>query len=105
MNWNFEIHNELKELGKIHCSFCNEKLQDCLVKEPAICCDIINNKGMRVCRSCGVVYGYDFTNEYIDFYNNMYLIRKQSVYHRKYHIENVIRDMIADKSNKPLCES
>ena len=34
----------------------------------------------------------------MDFYENMHRIRKKSIYHRKYHILNVIND-IAQKNN------
>ena len=30
---------------------------------------------------------------YIDFYENMYKIRRRSVYHRKYHIESVLNNI------------
>ena len=43
-----------------------------------------------VCRNCGIVDGYERVKEYVNFYDNMYRIRRKSVYHRKYHIENVI---------------
>ena len=29
---------------------------------------------------------------FIDFYENMYKMKRKSVYHRKYHIENVINE-------------
>ena len=32
-------------------------------------------------------------DEYIDFYDNMYWIRRKSVYHRRYHIQNKIDDI------------
>ena len=40
MNCNLEIHNEFKSMGGICCPFCDEKLQDCLVRESDLCCDI-----------------------------------------------------------------
>lgn len=43
-----------------------------------------------VCTNCGLYYGYDYINEFIDFYENMYKIRRKSVYHRKYHIDNTL---------------
>ena len=67
----------LKNQEKFLAPFCDEELQDCSVKEENLCCDmqdIINDNGMRVCRSCGVVHDYDFT-EYIDFYQDMRWIR------------------------------
>ena len=36
--------------------------------------------------------------KYADFYENRHKIRKKSVYHRKYHIMNVMND-IAQKNN------
>ena len=36
------------------------------------------------------VYGFDYVKEYVNFHENMYKIHRKSVYHRKYHIENVI---------------
>ena len=47
---------------------------------------------MLVCQSCGIVQGYNFVEEYIDFYNRHRLKRK-SVHHREYHINNSILDI------------
>ena len=95
------IHDEIKTMGDIVCPFCfinledsDEKPQDRLAKYD-LCCecqDIINNNGMFVCRSCGIVQGYDSSTEYIDFYESKDRIRRKSVYHRKYHI-NVLTDL------------
>lgn len=80
------------EMGEICCPFCNEKLQAYTVENDTCCdmTDIITDHGMRVCLSCGSVVSQIFENEYIDFYENMYKIRRKSVYHRNYHIENTI---------------
>lgn len=62
-------------------------------KNDETCCDnkeLINDNEKNVCRNCGQVHGYDTVNEFIDFYENMYRIRRKSVYHRKYHIENTL---------------
>ena len=45
---------------------------------------------MLVCKSCGVVQGYNFVEEYIDFYKNRHKLKRKSVYHREYHIHNTI---------------
>ena len=93
---NIELHDELVDSGEIHCPFCDERLEDCSVKKHILCCDmqdIINNNGIRVCRSCGIVHGYEFSNENIDFYENIFKIRRKSVYYRKYHIEKTINDL------------
>ena len=48
--------------------------------------------------SCGQVQDEYFSSEYIDFYENRHKIKRKSVYHRKYHIMNVMND-IAQKNN------
>ena len=57
------------------------------------CCDkpdIINDDNRIVCRNCSLAQGYKQVKEYINFYENIHKIRRKSMYHRKYHIENVI---------------
>ena len=107
MNCNKELHDELKESGDIVCPFCdqkledsNEKPQDRLVKYYS-CCDnqdVITTDGMQVCRSCGVVQGYNYVKEYVDFYKNRHRFIRKSVYHRQYHIKNILLD-IEEKYN------
>ena len=102
MNCNPEIHNELKESEDIVCPFCDQKLEDSnekpkdrLVKND-LCCDnqyIINDDGMLACLSCGVVQGYNYVKEYVDFYKNRHTFIRKSVYHREYHINNAIMDV------------
>ena len=102
MDCNFSIHNELKESGNILCPFCyinlensDEKPQDRLAKYD-LCCEspnIINDNSCVVCQSWGVVQGYDSASEYVDFYNNRHKIKRKSVYHRKYHINNILTDI------------
>ena len=101
MNCNIELHKSLIELGDIVCPFCNNKLdsnekpQDYLVKYDS-CCDrqdIINDNSMIVCRTCGIVQGYEVVKEYIDFYENRHKLKRKSFYQRKYHINNTILDI------------
>ena len=102
MNCNSMIHDEIKTMGDIVCPFCDqnledsdEKPQDRLAKYD-LCCDyqdIINDNGMIVCRSCGIVQGYETAREYVDFYENKYRIKRKSVYHRKYHVNNILMDV------------
>ena len=73
----------------------NKKPSDRLVKYD-LCCDcqdIINDNGSIVCMNCGVVQGYNFEEEYIDFYKNRHRLNRKSVYHREYHINNAILDI------------
>ena len=107
MDCNMDLHEGLIEFGDIVCPFCDlqlidveRKLQDCTAKY-YLCCDcqeIINNNGMIVCRSCGIVQGYETAREYVDFYENRHKIKRKSVYHRKYHINNILMD-ISTKHN------
>ena len=46
-----------------------------------------------MCINCGQVHDEYFAPEYVDFYENRHKIRKKSVYHRKYHIINVMNDI------------
>ena len=92
MNCNKDIHNELINMGKYDCPFCNLQLMEVDVNKDYRCCDnpdIINNSEI-VCKNCGIVQGHDYVKEFVDFYENKYKFRRKSVYHRKYHIENII---------------
>ena len=101
MNCNTDIHDELSDSGEISCPFCdqnlgsNDKPKDCLVANELCCSDqyIEHNNGMNVCLNCGLVHGYNNVTEYIDYYENIYRIHRKSVYHRRYHIENVLNDI------------
>ena len=107
MNCNKDIHDELKESGEISCPFCDQKLEDSnekpkdrLVKND-LCCDdqyIINDDGMLACLSCGVVQGYNYVKEYVNFYENIHRFIRKSVYHREYHINNILLN-IEEKYN------
>ena len=102
MNCNIDLHESLIELGDIVCPFCDfqltyvkQKPQDCTAKYD-LCCEcqeIINNNGMIVCRSCGIVQRYESSAEYIDFYESKHKMKRKSVYHRKYHINNVLLEI------------
>ena len=79
----------------------NEKPKDRLVKND-LCCDnqdVINEDGiLLVCQICGVVQGYNYVKEYVDFYKNRHRFIRKSVYHREYHINNILLD-IEEKYN------
>ena len=45
------------------------------------------------CQNCGLVDHVIYKNDYIDFYENMYKMRKKSTYTRKYHVKNVLTDI------------
>ena len=96
MSCNFQIHEELKNMMESTCPFCDRLLVE-FHKVVESCCseqDIETVNGMNICVNCGLVHGYDFTTEYVDFYDNMHRIRKKSVYNRKYRIENVLNDLV-----------
>ena len=107
MNCNSKIHDEFRNMGEFNCPFCDikledsdEKPQDRLAKND-LCCDcqdIINDNGMLLCLSCGIVQRYESSTEYVDFYENRHKMKRKSVYHRKYHINNILMD-ISTKHN------
>ena len=104
MDCEIGIHEAFIELKQNICPFQlleDEKKCDIIIEEYYLCCDcqdIINDNGMIVCRSCGIVQGYKTAREYVDFYENRYRMRRKSVYHRKYHLNNILMD-ISTKHN------
>ena len=96
MNCNIVIHEELIKEEYIECPFCNKIIGEISVKKE-ICCkykDIIKvDNGMNVCQNCAIVQEYDYVKEYIDFYENKYRMKRKSIYHRKYHINNILMDI------------
>ena len=92
---NSQIHDELKNIEEFTCPFCDKLLIEDN-KEADPCCskqNIANDNYANLCLNCSLVYGYDYVNEYIDFYQNMYRIRRKSVYKRFYHIENTLNSI------------
>ena len=100
MNCEIGIHEAFIELKQSICPFCkqpleNEKKQG-IIEEYYLCCDnqeIVINNGYIVCKNCGVVQGYKKAKEFINFYENLYRIRRKSIYHRKYHLNNILMDI------------
>ena len=96
-----EIHQMLiQEENAINCIFCCKQIQDPGKPKRYFCCSNMKlvKDGYLVCINCGQVHDYLTADEYVDFYENGHKIRKKSVYHRKYHIINVMND-IAQKNN------
>ena len=82
-------------MGKVICPFCEKELQECKAIYE-LCCnnqDMINDNGKIVCQNCGNVDSYNTVDEYIDFYENNRKIIRKSVYHRNYHIKNIIHNI------------
>ena len=98
MNCNSEIHEELVKDGEIVCPFCDMKLIEYEIEnKQEECCEnkeLINDNGMTVCQSCGIVDSYHLVSDCFGFYENMYRITRKSIYHRKYHIFNLINDIV-----------
>ena len=95
MDCNSKSHDELKNMEESTCLFCDRLLVE-VDEVVESCCgeqDMENVNGMNVCISCGLVHGYDYVTEYFNCYENMHKIRRKSVYHRNYHIDNVINDI------------
>ena len=104
MDCEIGIHEAFIELKQNICPFCKQPLEDekkCdIIEEYYLCCDcqeIIINNGYIVCRNCGIVQGYKKAKEFINFYENLYRIRRKSVYHRKYHLNNILMEMSIKK--------
>ena len=100
MNCDMELHEGLIELGDDVCPFCKRTLEDEKPQERLakfdLCCDcqdIINDNGLIVCRSCGIVQGHKTAREYVNFYENRHRMKRKSVYHRKYHLNNILMDI------------
>ena len=81
MNCNEDIHNELKE-SEVVCPFCDQQIDYARKPKDDKCCDnqyIINDDGMLACLSCGVVQGYNYVKEYVNFYENRHRFVRKSV--------------------------
>ena len=86
-----EIHVALKEVGVLEYLFCRYRFMEEKSIKDDLCCDkrdIINDDGKLVCRSCGIVSGFEFARECVNFHQNRYRFIRKSVYHRKYLIKN-----------------
>ena len=100
MSCNKQIHTELISIDEDTCPFCDQLL----VKAEKVvesCCseqNMVNKDGLHTCINCGSVHNSAYYNEYIDVHENIHRIKRKSVYHRKYHIENLLND-ISIKNN------
>ena len=103
MDCNSQIHDELKNMMELTCPFCDRLLIE-VDKVVESCCSKQNMEtvdGTNTCMNCGLVNGYDYVPGYFDFYGNLHRIRKKLVYHRNYHINNVL-DNISCENNIQL---
>lgn len=95
MDCDIEIHNDLINMEKFMCPFCDQHLVE-IKSTPTQCCsnqDIQSIEGIMVCIQCGSVQDSEIVSEPVDFYQDMYKLRRKSVYMRKYRIENVLNDI------------
>ena len=99
------IHDDLIYMDEPECPFCNELL----IKDTSssdLCCEdsqIVEVGGMQVCISCGSVYNSISKSDYIEFYENLFRIRRKSIYIRKYHIENLLNDLLVNQGVELTC--
>ena len=99
-----EIHQKLiQEVDAVNCIFCCKQIQDPGKPKRYFCCSNMKwiKDGYLVCKNCGQVYDNLTANKFVDLSENRHRIRKKSVYHRKYHILNVIND-IAQKNRMQI---
>ena len=104
MSCNSRIHDELKNMMEFTCPFCDQQLVE-VDKVDELCCDeqeLENIDGMNTCVNCGSILGYVFVDKRIDLYENMYKIRKKSVYCRKYYIENVMNSISFELTHEQI---
>ena len=90
----------LNEGNLVQSSFCDEQLEE-IKSVKTRCCNKPNisvDVFKIVCTNCGSVHGFKSANVFVDFYENRHRIGKKSVYHKQYHIMNVMND-IAQKNN------
>ena len=97
MNCDSTLHNGLQEIGEIICPFCEFQF-DSIKKSKyyLFCCDkqdIINDNSRIVCQNCGIVQGFKYAEEYVNFYENRHRFRNKSVYKREYYIDNRLLDI------------
>ena len=99
-NVRYNIHNDLINMGESVCPYCDQILITESNNEAIPCCEdqyIVNNGNVNICLKCGSVHSYNNEPEFIDFYENVYKIRRKSVYIRKYHIENIMNDLLINQ--------
>ena len=104
MDCNTQIHDELKNMMEFTCPFCDQQLAE-VDEVDELCCDeqeLENIDGMNTCVNCGSVLGYVFVDKCINIYENMYKIRKKSVYCRRYYIENVMNSISFELTHEQI---
>ena len=95
MYCNKSIHFYLDKEFSIECPFCYKRIQHPNPQKYK-CCDnmeITNNSSCFICKQCASVHGHQTYREYIYFYENLYRIKRKSVYNRKYQLQNKIRTL------------
>ena len=82
---NKEVHELLIQEVQVNCIFCNKQIQDPCKPRRYFCCDCMRliKDDLLVCENCGQVHDYLTADTK----------KRKSVYHRKYHIMNVINDI------------
>ena len=92
------IHEELINIGDNICPFCEIVLINVEQIEYK-CCEkklLYDVDGIKVCIFCGQVDSCIFKCDYFNFYENMFKIKRKSIYIRKYHIEKLINNLLVN---------
>ena len=99
MTCNNDIRDELISINQDICPFCSELLVQGDNESEKCCLDpkIEDIEGIFTCINCGSVNSIVFKSDYFDFYENMYKIVRKSIYIRKYHIENLLNNLLVNQ--------
>ena len=89
------IHDGLIDMNQSICPYCSQLLIKGNTESKPCCNDqrIESLNGINTCVECGEVDSYTTENDFIDFHANIHKIYKKSVYHRFYHIQNVLNKL------------
>lgn len=98
MYCNKSVHYALNEDFYIKCPFCYKQIQIYHSKKYKCCLsmDVHHLNNSFVCLNCGSIHRYEVSVPYIYFYEKRHLIKRKSIYNRKYHLQNIIRRLTSD---------
>ena len=91
-----------KSIEEVFEQYYNNSPKNHFKEEKSLCCkdkSLVRKNGEVVCKFCGQVSHYEMAIE-----NKNYWIRRKSKYHRKYHIKNILNDILLQNYIYPSVE-